>query len=241
MTRTYQAVLDRIEHDLHAGRLAVGGRLPGERVLADRYGVARSSVREAVRVLEAMGLIRTATGSGPEAGATLISEPATPIGSALRWHLASRHLPVADLVQARVLIETWAVAEAAQRSATAEAGHAARSAVARTGLVSLLDAMDAPDLPAGEFLALDTRFHVGLAELAGNAVIAAVMAAMREAIQGYVTAAVDLLADWESMAVRLRAEHRGILDAVATGDREQASARVAAHIQGFYATTGVGR
>ena len=115
VTRSYQTVLARIEADLAAGRLEVGGRLPGERVLAERYAVSRSSVREAIRVLEAMGLIRTATGSGPEAGATLIADPAAPIGSAIRWHLTSRHLPVADIVTTRVLIEAWALREAARR------------------------------------------------------------------------------------------------------------------------------
>ncbi len=102
--RSYQLVLSRIESDLAAGVVEVGGRLPGERVLAERYGVSRPSVREAIRVLEAMGLIRTAAGSGPEAGAVLISDPAAPIGAALRWHLTSRHLPVADIVGARVKI-----------------------------------------------------------------------------------------------------------------------------------------
>ena len=225
----YQTVLTAIEADLAAGRLLVGGRLPGERVLAERYGVSRSSVREAIRVLEAMGLIRTATGSGPDAGATLISDPAAPIGAAMRWHLASRHLPVADLVQTRVLIESWSVREAAGRS-DLDLGPARE----------LLAAMDAPGLTATRFLALDTRFHVALAELAGNVVIAAVMAALREGIEGYVTAAVDRLADWPRMATRLRSEHAGMLEAVAAGQPGLAAELVAGHITGFYAATGVG-
>ena len=230
MTRTYQAVLARIEADLAAGRLDVGGRLPGERVLAERYAVSRASVREAIKVLEAMGLIRTAAGSGPEAGAVVISDPAAPIGAALRWHLASRHLPVTDLVGARVLIETWAVTAAAAAAPDADLAPAR----------DLLQAMESESLTAAEFLALDARFHVTLAGLAGNAVIAAIMGALREGIQAYVTAAVGLLDDWPAMVSRLRAEHAAVLDAVAAGHGDLAAQEVSAHIVGFYRDTGIG-
>jgi GntR family transcriptional repressor for pyruvate dehydrogenase complex len=229
VTRAYQGVLARIEADLAAERLGVGGRLPGERVLAERYGVSRASVREAIRVLEAMGLIRTATGSGPEAGAVLIADPAAPIGAALRWHLTSRHLPVADLVGARVLIESW--------SARTAAAHADPDALAAARV--LLDEMDTATVP-GEFLALDAEFHVCLARGAGNAVVAAIMGALRAGIQAYVTDAVDRLADWPAMADDLRAQHRRILTLIEAGEGEAAADAVSAHIAGFYAATGVG-
>lgn len=231
--RTYQLVLDRIEEDLLAGRLGVGGRLPGERILAERYGVSRASVREAIKVLEAMGMIRTGVGSGPEAGAVIIAEPAAPIAMALRWHLASSHLPVADIVGARVLIESWSVAGVAARIRRAEP-------VDLTPVLGLLQAMDAPGLPRSEFLALDAEFHVTLADLAGNVVVAAMMAAMRQGIQAYVTQAVGRVGDWDVMSARLRTEHRGIVRAIDDGDPAQASAAVVAHINGFYADTGVG-
>ncbi len=233
MPRSYQTVLARIEDDLTAGRLAVGGRLPAERALAEQYGVSRPSVREAIRVLEAMGLIRTAAGSGPDAGAVLIADPAAPIGAALRWHLLSRHLPVADVVGTRLLIETWSLREAASRVGS--------GGVDLGPVRDLLRRMDDVALPAADFLALDTLFHVALADLAGNIVIAAIMSAMRGSIQGYVTAAVEGLVDWPAMAVVLRAEHAGLLDAVAAGHGELAAGRVASHIEGFYRATGVGQ
>ena len=240
MLRSYQTVLARIEADLAAGRLAVGGRLPGERVLAEEYGVSRASVREAIRVLEAMGLIRTAAGSGPEAGAVLIADPAAPIGAALRWHLTSRSLPVADIVGTRVLIESWSLREAATRRRVAVAEQQLPGVDLTTAQALLMD-MDDVALDPTDFLKLDTRFHVALADLAGNTVIAAIMAAMREGIEGYVTAAVDGLPDWPGMATRLRREHAGILEAVVDGRPELAAERVVAHIEGFYRATGVGQ
>lgn len=225
--RSYQLVLTGIEADLVAGRLLVGGKLPAERTLAERYGVSRASVREAVRIMEALGVVRTAVGSGPEAGATITAEPAAPIGAALRWHLASSSLPVHDIVGARVLIEAWAVAEAAG------AGHPELPDAA-----ALLDRMDR-ELSAAEFLALDAKFHVTLAECAGNTVISAIMAAMRTGIESYVTSALTRIEDWPAMADRLRSEHRDILAAIQTAQPALAAERVTAHIQGFYLAAGL--
>ena len=60
--RAWQVVLQHIEADLLAGRLVPGDHLPAERTLASELGVGRSSVREALRVLEVLGLIHTQTG-----------------------------------------------------------------------------------------------------------------------------------------------------------------------------------
>ncbi|MGO7983463.1 FadR/GntR family transcriptional regulator, partial [Rhizobium johnstonii] len=63
--RAWQLVLEHVESALLDGRLHPGDHLPSERDLAAQLGVGRSSVREAVRVLEVLGLVRTQTGSGP--------------------------------------------------------------------------------------------------------------------------------------------------------------------------------
>lgn len=230
--RAYEQVLGRIEADLVAGVIDVGGRLPPERVLAERYQVSRASVREAIKVLEAMGLIRTGVGSGPDAGAVVISDVSAPIGAALRWHLATRHLPVGDLVSTRVLLESWSVRQAAtgQRPELADAA-------------DLLRRM-ASDGPEGQdpesFLDLDTLFHLALARAGGNTVVIAVMQAMRTGVRAYVTRAVSHLPDWPAMRSLLQREHAAILRAVQVGDGERAAQLVTAHIEGFHAATGVG-
>ena len=199
--RTHQLVLQWIENQLSSGELALGGRLPAERTLAEQLQVSRTSVREAIRILEAMGVVRAGVGSGPEAGTVVIADPTAALGSALRLHVATSHLPVADIVQTRVLLESWAVARARTDSpALAEAA-------------ALLEKMEAcPD--TDEFLALDVRFHLALAEAAGNAVVSAMMGSLREAIQSYAGKLTANLPDWEATAARLRTEHREILAAI---------------------------
>ncbi|MEV8376259.1 FCD domain-containing protein [Kribbella sp. NPDC056861] len=248
--KNYELVLSWVEAELAAGRLRLGGRLPGERSLAEQLGISRPSVREAVRVLEAMGIVRTSTGSGPEAGAVIVAEPAAPLTALLRLHLATDHLPMGDIVQTRVLLESWTAREAARQvggggGAAGGSGHGAGGTDAADGaggvpggdLVvadELLDRMDDPGLTPEEFHLLDAEFHVALSALAGNVLIAAVMSSLRTAIHGYVLAAVPNLADWDATAVGLRAEHRAIVGAIRAGAGDDAAALITAHIEGFY-------
>ncbi len=225
--RTHELVLQWIEKQLSDGDLTLGGRLPGERAMAEQLQVSRTSVREAVRILEAMGVVRAGVGSGKDAGTVVIAEPGSALGSTLRLHVATRHLPVADIVETRVLLESWA-AERAQVGVPALEEAAA-----------LLDQMDeAPDIDT--FLALDARFHVALAQAAGNSVVSAMMASLRGAIESYASTLTENLPDWNATSTRLRTEHRAILNAVNNNDGGKAAQLVAAHIQGFYTEAGVG-
>ncbi|MFT4258074.1 FadR/GntR family transcriptional regulator [Microbacterium sp.] len=221
--RAWRAVLARIESDLLDGRLAPGDRLPSERDLAAELGVGRSSVREALRVLEVMGLIRTATGSGPQAGAIVIATPTGGISTLLRLQVAAHGFALSDIVDTRLVLES-AVVSTLARAADRDT----------TGAHALLDAMDADGLAPEEFLALDAQLHLTLAEASGNGVIAATMAGLRTAIESYVTAGAASVSDWRAMTDRLRAEHRDIVAAVDDGDADAAAVRVRDHISGYY-------
>jgi GntR family transcriptional repressor for pyruvate dehydrogenase complex len=224
--RTHQLVLNWIEGQLSSGQLALGGRLPAERSLADQLHVSRTSVREAIRVLEAMGVLRAGVGSGPDAGTVVIADPTAALGSALRLHVATSHLPVKDIVETRVLLESWAASRALPESpGLAEAAR----------LLAAMDGCDATD----DFLALDVRFHLALADAAGNAVVSAMMGSLREAIQDYAGRLTGNLPDWDNTAARLRAEHRGILAAITSRDGARAARLVAEHIEGYYAEAGL--
>jgi GntR family transcriptional repressor for pyruvate dehydrogenase complex len=228
--RAWRLVLEKIETDLLDGRLQPGDRLPPERELAAMIGVGRSSVREALRVLEVMGLIRTGTGSGPTSGAIIIATPSGGMATLLRLQVAAQGFPLDDIVQTRLVLET-AVVEAL-------ASDPGRS-TADARLV--LDAMDAGDLTPAEFLALDAQLHLALAEASGNAVIAAMMGGLRTAIESYVQAGAAQLADWDATAERLRREHHGIVDAVDAGEPFRARALIHDHITHYYAEAGLAR
>jgi GntR family transcriptional repressor for pyruvate dehydrogenase complex len=174
-----------------------------------------------------MGVVRAGVGSGKDAGTVVIAEPGSALGSTLRLHVATRHLPVADIVETRVLLESWAAARAKV------------GAPALDEAAALLEQMDhSPDIET--FLALDARFHVALAQAAGNTVVSAMMASLRGAIENYAGKLTENLPDWGATSGRLRAEHHAILAAVNANDGGRAAELVAAHIEGFYKEAGVG-
>ncbi|MFZ8757092.1 FadR/GntR family transcriptional regulator [Microbacterium sp. HMH0099] len=219
--RAWQIVLERIEGDLRDGRLVPGDRLTPERELATQLGVGRSSVREAIRVLEVLGVVRTATGSGPSAGAMIVTTPRGGLAAFLRLQVAASGFPIADVVRTRIVLECDVAESLAGRTADLAEVH------------GILDAMDDPALAAGEFLALDARFHLALAEASGNAVVAAMMAGLRSSIESYTQLGAARMPDWDATAHRLREEHRRIVQAVTDGDGAAARAVVTAHITDY--------
>lgn len=232
-SRAWRLVLERIETQLLEGALGPGDRLPPERELAATLGVGRSSVREALRVLEVMGLIRTGTGSGPTSGAIIIATPQGGMAALLRLQVAAQGFPLDDVVRTRLVLESAVVETLA--AADSSAGRTTEAARA------VVDAMEAEDLTPAEFLALDAQLHTALAEASGNAVIAAMMAGLRTAIESYVQAGAARIPDWDATAARLRREHRAILDAVDAGDAALARTLVGEHIAGYYAEAGLSR
>lgn len=225
--RNHQVVSAWLEQELAAGRLAIGSRLPGERLMAEQLSISRASVREGTRVLEALGVVRAGVGSGPQAGTIITGNPALALDSALRLHVASTHLPVRDIVETRLLLETWAAAHALPGSPAL--GRAAR----------LLDEMDERDGGPASFLERDALFHVALAEAAGNVLIGAMMGSLRSSIESYTQRLTAGLPDWKGTSERLRREHRSILEAVTAGEGARAAVLVQDHIEGFYRESGI--
>jgi DNA-binding FadR family transcriptional regulator len=224
--RAHDAVLRHIEDSLRSGELKLGDRLPGERALAEQFGISRASVRDAIRSLEVMGVVRSATGSGPNSGTIVVSDPSSALGVALRMHVASHHLPVKDVVEARIMMETWSLEHAASAAWSPEQLDDARR---------LLEAMDDNALPSQVFTLLDSQFHVALSTLAGNVVVSTMMESMREAIRSYIDDAVERRGGWDTTLDTLREQHRGIFEAVEARDGERSARLVREHIEWFYA------
>jgi DNA-binding FadR family transcriptional regulator len=220
-------VLDSIEGDLVSGALKPGDRLPPDRELASRLNVRPAAVREALRVLEVLGLVRSPAEGEAESGVIIVASPAGGMGSLMRLQVAAQGIDVEDVVRTRLLLETSVVKELAAHSEAADL----------SSVIQLLDAMESPELSQGEFLALDTQFHLALAEAANNQVVTAVMAGLRKSIENYALKGALGMVGWTTVVDRLRDEHRGIAMAVIDGDGELAAERVHNHISNYYADT----
>ncbi len=150
--RLYRLAAEQIRTLIQSGEIPVGERLPAERELAERLGVSRPTIREALIVLEVEGLVQIRMGSGvyvnrkPDRDDVL---PADDSGGPL------------EILQARCLIES-AIAEEAARRADA-------AGIAR--LDEILREMEGALEDSKRALALDRAFHTTIADIIGNSAL----------------------------------------------------------------------
>ncbi|NBM19200.1 FadR/GntR family transcriptional regulator [Streptomyces sp. GC420] len=223
-SRTHELVLESIEERVLAGELKVGDRLPPERELAEVLGVSRSALREALRVLETIGVLVAQAGRGPDAGARIVMNPDDALGRVLRLHFALGGYRLEDVLEARVVLERSSFRTAAE--------HASADDVDVAG--DLLERMCEPDIAVPEFNDLDTRFHVQIARGSGNRLTSTLTSAVRESVRPLILRALEAVEDWPATAATLNAEHTELLRLVREGRGEEAADLVERHIRGFH-------
>lgn len=198
------AVLQRLREEIEAGTFPVGDRLPSEARLADRYGVSRPVVREALRCLATLGFTDTRTGSG-----TFVVSDVFKAGLRLGRYRAE------DLHEARSHIEVPAAGLAAER----------RSEDDLRRLDDILHAMsNEPDVH--RLVTLDGELHTAIARASGNRVFVSVVADIREAM----LAQSELLATTIVRHLDSHHEHAEIIAAIRRGRRDEASAAMNEHL-----------
>jgi GntR family transcriptional repressor for pyruvate dehydrogenase complex len=222
--RTYEQVMGQIEERILDGRLKAGDHLPSERELAVSLGVSRPSLRESLRVLEALGVVEIRRGGGPDGGAVLLSTPGDGMVNLLKLQIALAQFSWNDVLETRLALEAWSVEEAAYRSDDDD----------HRDLAAILDRMDDPEIDSSEFNRLDATFHLRIAESTGNALTAHLMGSLRTAIHRQMVQMYAELENWRETAKTVRREHREILAAIVAGDGPAAADHVQRHITDFY-------
>jgi GntR family transcriptional repressor for pyruvate dehydrogenase complex len=211
-------VAARIQDKIRAGELEPGQRLPSQRTLSEHWGISRASLREALSVLETLGLVDIRPGLG-----VFVSEvPAPPLR-----HFAQSGFEPRDVYEARLALETTAAALAALWRNDAEL-------LRMAGSVAALEAA----VEAGDLVAMaraDSLFHDAIIDAARNPLIAAMYHSARDAMEATQRAP---MASRLSLAETLE-EHLAILNAVREGTAEPAAAAMRAHILGSARRLGV--
>ena len=223
----HRKILRWLENELFEGNIQLGQDLPNDSEIARAIGVSRSRTREALRTLEDMDLVQLYNGRGKEILVHLSDEPAAAASAALRLHMSSSRYPTRDLVQTRILLESWAIARIDPKTASfAE-------------MDEVLEQMEDFDLSIRDFLELLLTFHHQVMRCAGNELLMGLLASVRQPSFESMLSLVGRMPLWSSAVERLRAESRAIAEALKAGDAATARAMVIGQLRGMYSDAGI--
>ncbi|WP_424117102.1 FadR/GntR family transcriptional regulator, partial [Rothia mucilaginosa] len=223
----HRKILRWLENELFEGNIQLGQDLPSDSEIARAIGVGRSRTREALRTLEDMDLVQLYNGRGKEILVHLSDEPASAASAALRLHMSSSRYPTRDLVQTRILLESWAIARIDPKTASfAE-------------MDEVLAQMEDFDLSIRDFLELLLTFHHQVMRCAGNELLVGLLASVRQPSFESMLSLVGRMPLWSSAVERLRAESRAIAEALKADDAATARSMVIGQLRGMYSDAGI--
>ncbi|OZM73063.1 GntR family transcriptional regulator [Amycolatopsis antarctica] len=209
----FEETVERLLQAIRLGVVAAGARLPAERELAERLGVSRVTLREAIRALADAGYVRSRRG---RYGGTFV----TPTLPAARGGTAGTGLDAAavhDALALRHVLETGAAELAAARSLTpAERRHL-------TGVLAEAAAADLAD-----YRRRDSRLHLAVAEVSGSGSLTTALAGARMRVN----LLLDEIPLLERNIEHSNAQHEAIVDAILAGDPAAARRATAEHLEG---------
>lgn len=219
-TRIYEKVVEAIKGDIASGRLKPRDPLPPERALMDQMGVSRSSLREAFRVLELMGLIESIPGKG-----RFVRSPRkTAVDAKER---GDRGLPLEDeaileLMEARRVLDPAIAREAASRAMPSDLTKMRRV------LSSTAQSLDNLESRAkGDF-----EFHLAMAEATKNFVFVNIVRMNFNLIMATHDRIYALLEDKDAFLN----EHQALYEAILDRDPQRAEQAAKEHIERIYKT-----
>jgi GntR family transcriptional regulator, transcriptional repressor for pyruvate dehydrogenase complex len=209
--KVYELVAERLVQEISDRRLNPGDELPRERNLAESYGVGRSSVREALRMLESRGLI-----ASPGGGRLVVADYANPLNQSLALLLRMHDGDLGELFEIRRILEVESAGLAAQRrsSQDLEAMRAAQLSM-QDGIAS-----------AERYVDGDVRFHLAVAAATHNRVATYMMRAIRDVLHRALLSIYQIQGSPE----RSLGQHRQILNAIAARRSDQARERMRQHL-----------
>lgn len=207
---TYELVSEQIRRAIHIGTYLPGDKLPAERQLAEQMGVSRTTVREALRVLEGEGYVESHRGA--TGGIVVLDQSASE--DRIRPVVVERLAEFEELFDFRIAIEGAAARLAAVRRTEADLKH----------LQKAVDAM-AEGWQTARFRAADSAFHLGIADAARNGF-------MRRAIEdarARMWIPIDRHVD--TVFRTANRHHDEILQAIRRRDPDAAEAAAVAHLK----------
>jgi GntR family transcriptional repressor for pyruvate dehydrogenase complex len=205
------SVVEKLRQALARGQWRTGDMLPGQRELAEQLGISRPSLREAVTVLETLGLVRSLPGKG----VLVLDVDAATQEPGLDTSAAAS---LADVLELRYTLEPFIVGLVAQSANSQDIGQL------RLTLMDMREALEADDSEAG--VRAYIAFHEALFALTTNPIFQSVVQQTGNALKQ----SADMLRNSpEHLAARLK-ENEAVVRAIRERSSAQASAQMRQHI-----------
>lgn len=209
--KTHAIVADQIRRQIVSGELAEGQQLPPEEELTAQFGVARTTLREALRVLESQGLIAIRRGRG---GGPVVTHPDLgPVSTALATSLQIQGVTVGDLDAARRLIETQIAGQLARERGDSDL-QVLQAAIDQAGGAAERNDSRAFGLAAA-------GVHSALVQISGNQTLTTLSKLLEQMVHAYYTRNPDI--DQRLMRRAVRGYNK-LLDLIRAGDEVGAAA-----------------
>jgi DNA-binding FadR family transcriptional regulator len=213
--RISEVIVDQIRLLIRSGQLSAGDRLPSERELCDRFGVSRVTVREALRVLEANGLVEIRVGA--RGGAFVTAPSSRMVGEGLADLISMSSLTAMEVTEARIVFELGLVPLVCERATEKDIAE----------LYAICD-RSAAALQADEYdMALSAEWHTRFAHASHNRAVAL----LAESLHDPLLRSLQEARSTEPAHGRLGVdEHRALVDAVAERDSARAVELMSTHL-----------
>lgn len=218
-----QTAARRLQEMIRSGELTPGEKIPSQRVLSERLGVSRPSLREALLTLETLGLVRTLPARG-----TFVVDPASEVSPKSAWRY-DEAFGIQDVFQTRILVEGEIC-----RLAAGYVGPAALEQLEQANR-DFEESWKYGDLVT--HVEADLRFHSGIAEACPNAMLRQVYQSVAHLLTESQRQPIPNTAR-ERMDQSMR-EHRAILSSLERGDAELAERTMREHIRNTATSAGV--
>jgi GntR family transcriptional regulator, transcriptional repressor for pyruvate dehydrogenase complex len=215
-TQRSEEVRRQIETAIKNGDFGPGDRLPSERELVETFGVSRVSVREAIRSLEAIGLVRVYQGRG-----VFVNDRRSGLGEPMARWLDLHRGEVLELLGVRGALDEYAAALAA-------GNHDSTAIAAIKAANDLFAAAVRDEAGAADLVPLDIDFHIAIAEASANRLLYDLLSDLHS----YLAESRYLALVPPGRPARSAAEHAPIVQAIASGDAQGARLATSIHIAG---------
>lgn len=195
-------------------RLEPGAQLPGEETLAERFGVSRPVIREALKTLSGMGVVEIAKGKSP----VVLPITSKPLLVYFNRAVRMERRTIIELVEVRRGIEVEAAGIAADRRSDADLGELDAALAAMRG--SLGD--------ADHYANQDVRFHVAIAAATGNQMFRHLVESIREALRTTISEGLRRRVSLAQLE-RVQEIHEQLRHEIATGSPDDARRTMNVH------------